>query len=166
MLVRVGHGCQRRREEVGRDDDEQGRARGPVRRSPRPAGRAGAPPGRRPGDQPGGHGPPGPLRLRRGHGSLHRARVRLPACRPGVVPPPVGGYVVLDTDVASRILRQRLTGPLAGRLVGVRWCVTFVTVSELWKWAELRAWGPDRRDELAQWLSGAIVLPAGNAVSR
>jgi predicted nucleic acid-binding protein len=82
------------------------------------------------------------------------------------VPTPAGGYVVLDTDVASRILRQRLTGPLAVRLVGVQWCVTFVTVGELWKWAEIRAWGPDRRDELARWLGERLVLPSANAVSR
>ena len=41
-----------------------------------------------------------------------------------------------------------------------------MTVGELWKWAEIRAWGPDRRDELARWLGAAVVLPAGNAVSR
>jgi predicted nucleic acid-binding protein len=44
-------------------------------------------------------------------------------------------YVVLDTDVSSLILRDRLTGPLVARLTGRAWCVTFVTVGELWQWA-------------------------------
>jgi hypothetical protein len=49
--------------------------------------------------------------------------------------------VVLDTDVSSQILRRRLSGPLAACLPGMDLCVTFVTVSELWMWAELRTWG-------------------------
>lgn len=77
------------------------------------------------------------------------------------------GGVVLDTDVASRLLRDRLTGPLAGRLVGRLWCVTFVTVGELWQWADARSWGPARREELQTWLaSSVVVLPAGDSVSR
>lgn len=60
--------------------------------------------------------------------------------------------VVLDTDVSSRILRGRLTGPLAGRLPGLDLCVTFVTVGELWRWAELRIWGTRSRMELAGFL--------------
>jgi len=41
-------------------------------------------------------------------------------------------YVVLDTDVASRIIKYQLDGSLAARLTGATWCVTFVTVGELW----------------------------------
>lgn len=43
--------------------------------------------------------------------------------------------VVLDTDVSSQALKNRLTGPLATRLIGATWCVT---VAELWQWAEVR----------------------------
>ncbi|WP_279389656.1 hypothetical protein [Pseudonocardia endophytica] len=39
--------------------------------------------------------------------------------------------VVLDDDVASQALENRLTGPVATRLIGATWCVTFVTVAEL-----------------------------------
>lgn len=41
--------------------------------------------------------------------------------------------VVLDTDVSSQILKCRLAGPLVTKLIGVTWCVTFMTVAELWQ---------------------------------
>jgi len=44
-------------------------------------------------------------------------------------------YVVLDTDVASRAIKGTLGDPLAARLTGMTWCVTFVTVGLLWQWA-------------------------------
>jgi predicted nucleic acid-binding protein len=75
-------------------------------------------------------------------------------------------YVVLDTDVASQIIRERLTGPLLGRLAGPVWAVTFVTVGELWKWAELRSWGPRSRSRLETWLGRVVVLPYNAKVSR
>jgi hypothetical protein len=42
-------------------------------------------------------------------------------------------YVVLDTDVASRSIKRQLDGPIAAKLTGVAWCITFVTVGELWQ---------------------------------
>jgi predicted nucleic acid-binding protein len=74
--------------------------------------------------------------------------------------------VVLDTDIASRVFRNRLTGPLGPRLLGRIWCVSFVTVAELWQWAELRSWGPNRRDALEQWLSDVVRLPSDDQVAR
>ncbi|HEY6749044.1 MAG TPA: type II toxin-antitoxin system VapC family toxin [Mycobacteriales bacterium] len=75
-------------------------------------------------------------------------------------------FAVLDTDVASQIFRQRLTGPLADRLARPTWAVTFVTEGELWKWAGLRNWSPLYRQRLEFWLSRVIVLPSGESVSR
>lgn len=72
--------------------------------------------------------------------------------------------VVLDTDVASLLHRRKLTGPVATRLVGREPLITFVTFGELTKWAEIRHWGPHRREELAGWLSGIPVLPGDEAV--
>ena len=40
-------------------------------------------------------------------------------------------YVVLDTDVASRAIKGALGDPLAARVTGMAWCVTFVTVGAL-----------------------------------
>ena len=49
--------------------------------------------------------------------------------------------VVLDTDVASLSHKGRLPGSLAGRLIGRRPVITFVTFGELAKWVEIRQWG-------------------------
>ncbi|SFO31014.1 hypothetical protein/tRNA(fMet)-specific endonuclease VapC [Pseudonocardia ammonioxydans] len=74
--------------------------------------------------------------------------------------------VVLDTDVSSQALKNRLTGPLATRLIGATWCVTFVTVAELWQWAEIRHWGRRTRDQLDDWLSRVVVVDSDETVSR
>jgi toxin FitB len=75
-------------------------------------------------------------------------------------------YVVLDTDVASRAIKRRLDDPLAARLTSLAWCVTFVTVGELWQWATMRSWGPRTREELEQWLDRVVVLNSDDATSR
>jgi len=73
--------------------------------------------------------------------------------------------VILDTDVASHLHRRKLTGPVAARLVGREPLITFVTLAELTKWAEIRSWGTRRRSELASWLDGMPVLPGDDAVA-
>jgi len=50
--------------------------------------------------------------------------------------------VVLDTDVASTILRGRQTERLQARLAGRHWLVSFVTLGELTHWTIARSWGP------------------------
>src|SRR5436190_18504073 len=75
-------------------------------------------------------------------------------------------YVVLDTDVASRSIKGQLDGPLAAKLTGAAWCVTFVTVGELWQWAAMRSWGRRTREELEHWLGRVIVLDSDAATSR
>lgn len=75
-------------------------------------------------------------------------------------------YVVLDTDVTSRLIKRQLSGPLAARLTGATLCVTFVTVGELWQWAAMRSWGPRTRDELEHWLDRVVVLDSDDATSR
>jgi predicted nucleic acid-binding protein len=67
--------------------------------------------------------------------------------------------VVLDTDVASAILRDRVPGHLASRLTGARLAITFVTVGELTQWTFLRRWGPQRRAGLDRFFARVIVLP-------
>jgi predicted nucleic acid-binding protein len=75
-------------------------------------------------------------------------------------------YVVLDTDVASRAIKGKLTDPLAARLTGMAWCLTFVTVGELWQWATTRSWGPRTREDLELWLGRIVVLDSDDATSR
>lgn len=62
--------------------------------------------------------------------------------------------IVLDTDVASAILRGRLPERLRARLAGKTLCITFVTLGELTRWTALRSWGPRKLADLAQWRSG------------
>ena len=49
------------------------------------------------------------------------------------------GPIILDTDVASLIIKRRLD-PADARLYRHTWCVTFVTVGELVKGASMAAW--------------------------
>lgn len=74
-------------------------------------------------------------------------------------------YVVLDTDVASTILRGRLTGSLASRLTGRDLAVSFVTVAELERWRLVRDWGPRRTAALASFYSRVVVLPYSRRVA-
>lgn len=55
--------------------------------------------------------------------------------------------IVLDTDVASGSLRNRLPDRLRARLAGHTMAITFVTVGELAKWRVIRDWGPRRTGE-------------------
>lgn len=75
-------------------------------------------------------------------------------------------YVVLDTDVASQAIKHRLGDPMAAKLIGLTWCVTFVTVGELWQWATMRSWGPRTRGELEHWLGRVVVIHSDDATSR
>jgi toxin FitB len=68
-------------------------------------------------------------------------------------------FVVLDTDVASAVLRQRVAESLARSLVGQSIAVTFITVGELWKWTLVRQWGPQRAGGMQAFLSRVVVLP-------
>jgi len=73
--------------------------------------------------------------------------------------------VVLDTDVASLLLKQRLPAQLASRLNGQPIIITFVTLAELTQWAELRRWGTARRASLQSWVDDVPVLPGAEAVA-
>ena len=75
-------------------------------------------------------------------------------------------YVVLDTDVASASLRDRLSPGLRARLAGYAWSVSFVTVGELWQWADARSWGRRSRTQLSAWLDHVVVVDSDELVSR
>ena len=73
--------------------------------------------------------------------------------------------VVLDTDVASTLLRQRLPDALARQLNGHVLAITFVTVGELTKWTLVRHWGPRRLDAMRTFIAGLVVLPYDRPVA-
>jgi predicted nucleic acid-binding protein len=73
--------------------------------------------------------------------------------------------VVLDTDIASTILRQRLPDRLRAKLANKTIFITFVTLGELTKWTVLRDWGPRRLADLADWQRNVGVLLADEDVA-
>ncbi|MEO3862457.1 type II toxin-antitoxin system VapC family toxin [Acrocarpospora sp. B8E8] len=73
--------------------------------------------------------------------------------------------VILDTDVSSLIIKQRLTGSLATRLIGTQPFITFVTLGELTKWAEVRSWGARSRGAVTAWLAVIPILPGDEDVA-
>ena len=73
--------------------------------------------------------------------------------------------IVLDTDVASKILRDRLTDPLRSRLLGHSLCITFVTLGELTQWRVIRDWGPRRMATFEDWRHEVGLLPYDEAVA-
>ena len=74
--------------------------------------------------------------------------------------------IVLDTDVASRLVRGTVPlDHLATLRTGMA-AITFVTVAEMFKGAFKAAWGPSRLGQLQSWLTTWPVLPYDPAVSR
>lgn len=73
--------------------------------------------------------------------------------------------VVLDTDVASGLIKRNLPPSLDAKLVGYQLVTTFVTAGELQRWAVQRDLGVRRRTELDQWIAGP-VLTGGRDVAR
>lgn len=73
--------------------------------------------------------------------------------------------VVLDTDVASALLRRRVSGVLSEALAESIPAITFVTVGELTKWTLVRRWGPRRLDNLKIFMASMLVLPYDQRVA-
>lgn len=73
--------------------------------------------------------------------------------------------VILDTDVASAVLRSRASDQLRARTAGKTVCITFVTLGELTKWMIMRSWGPNRLAEFIEWRRKVVVLPYNVAVA-
>jgi toxin FitB len=74
--------------------------------------------------------------------------------------------IVIDTDVASLLMRRALPEGIAERLAGFTLAVTFVTVGELFRGAAHARWGTRRTTELTSWLTRLLTLPADHAVAR
>jgi predicted nucleic acid-binding protein len=73
--------------------------------------------------------------------------------------------VVLDTDVASALLRRRTPDALSRRLAGQIPAITFVTLGELTKWTLVRRWGPRSLATMRTFLAGLVVLPYDQRVA-
>ncbi|MGF1663184.1 MAG: type II toxin-antitoxin system VapC family toxin [Kineosporiaceae bacterium] len=75
-------------------------------------------------------------------------------------------YVVLDTDVASNLVRDRLPPAFLSRLATAVPCLTFVSVGELTEWEIIRGWGSKSVDRLRRWVSSVPVLGYDAEVAR
>jgi toxin FitB len=73
--------------------------------------------------------------------------------------------VVLDTDVASALLRRRAPDALGRQLAGHVLAVTFVTVGELTKWTLVRRWGERSQATMRTFLAGLLLLPYDQRVA-
>lgn len=74
--------------------------------------------------------------------------------------------IVIDTDVASVLQKGRAPAWVTRCVAGQRVWLSFVTVGELWKWAEVRSWGVASRDQLSSWIAQRPVLPYDDEVAR
>jgi predicted nucleic acid-binding protein len=73
--------------------------------------------------------------------------------------------VVLDTDVASGLLRRRIPDTLDRQLVGHIPAITFITLGELTKSTLVRHWDPQRLSTMRTFLAGLVVLPYDHRVA-
>lgn len=74
--------------------------------------------------------------------------------------------VVIDTDVASVLQKGRAPAWVNRRIAGQRVWLTFVTVGELWTWAEARSWGTTNRVRLTAWVARRPLIPFDDEVAR
>jgi tRNA(fMet)-specific endonuclease VapC len=75
--------------------------------------------------------------------------------------------VLLDTDVFSYLLKGDSRGALyRPHVEGKTVAISFVTVGELYAWAEVREWGERRRRELNARIRAAVVIPSDDEVCR
>jgi hypothetical protein len=65
--------------------------------------------------------------------------------------------VVIDTDVASVLQKDRAPVWVHRHLTGARVWLTFITVAKLAKWAEVRSWGAPARRRLTP---GSPTVPS------
>ena len=66
--------------------------------------------------------------------------------------------IALDTDVSSLIIKDKLPATMAGKLVGNKLAISFVTLGELTKWVEVRQWGLHRRARLDAFRRDKFVM--------
>lgn len=74
--------------------------------------------------------------------------------------------VCIDTDVASLIQKRRQPPWMDRHLSGNRIWLTLVTVGELSKWVDVRAWGPAARERLEHWIDARGLVPYDDEVAR
>lgn len=76
-------------------------------------------------------------------------------------------YVLVDTNVVSYLHKGHDLGRLyAPHLQGKLLAISFITVGELYLWAETAAWGEARRNSLETRLRNFVVVPYDHEIAR
>jgi len=73
---------------------------------------------------------------------------------------------VLDTDVASHLIKGTLPDALKTPLVGQQPLISFVTVGELVRWLHLRELGERRQRAIDRWIGSQHVIGGSPEVAR
>lgn len=74
--------------------------------------------------------------------------------------------IVLDTDVASSLIKNTLDPAFRAELAPHEAAITFVTVGELTQWTLVRDLGARRRSELQVYVATRVKIPGGSDVGR
>jgi toxin FitB len=74
--------------------------------------------------------------------------------------------VVLDTDVASKLWRNRLDQASQQKLVGRTPVLTYITIAEWWQWAHKRGWDQAKISEMRTYAGNFELLHCDNEVVR
>jgi predicted nucleic acid-binding protein len=74
--------------------------------------------------------------------------------------------IVVDTDVASNLIKNTLDPAFRAELAPHEAAITFVTVGELTQWTLLRDLGARRRSELQAYIATRVKIPGGSDVGR
>jgi tRNA(fMet)-specific endonuclease VapC len=68
--------------------------------------------------------------------------------------------VIVDTDVFSYLYKRDTRADVYRRhLTGKTLALTFITVGELFAWADIRTWGERRRADLESRLRSVVIIP-------
>ena len=102
---------------------------------------------------------PRPVGVRRGVRSLPRRSLRLPPRRPRV------SLVVVDTDVASTLLRRRASDTLARQTRRPHHRDHLRHLRRADQWTFVRQWGPRSLDTMRTFLAALVVLPYDQRVA-
>lgn len=74
--------------------------------------------------------------------------------------------IVLDTDVASGLIKRTLPTELMVKIAPHEGALSFVSVGELTRWIYTRDLGPRRRQEIETFVTTRPTLPGGDDVAR
>ncbi len=75
--------------------------------------------------------------------------------------------LLIDTDIVSFIFKgSGYADPYMPLLSGHELALSFMTVAELFQWANLRQWGDLRLVQLEQYLSNYLIIPVDRPLCR